>query len=349
MTKLTQTLLLEEATQQADEKLLTLMRRLGIEALPAHETMVLPLERIIVPGAPLIARLATPLVKSIKKVGILQAPAVVLCSGTGLDDPQATFEVVMGRRRVLAARQADLTVIKCEAYTSGTPQLSALLALIENEQRSAAWIKEVEDLHRLIDEGVGLSIDDLAEFGFHRGSLAERLKMAQLPQPILTQMFAGRLSQDVARKIARLNHTQQAKIAQLALVGEEITAEAVKNALRLQVNSGFAPLQTALTEAWETLPVTHVHEQERNGQQADVQGSVPAGSNGVAPSSSPELAHVLAMLQRFEPQTRNNPSLSRISTLTQVLIKELQIVLRQPGSLVAGETTSDREGEVNHV
>lgn len=173
--------------------------------------------------------------------------------------------------------------------------------------------------------------------------------MAQLPQPILTQIFAGRLSQDVARKIARLNSTQQAKIAQLALAGEEITAEAVKNALRLQVNSGFAPLQTALTEAWETLPVAYAPEPERNGQQPAGQGSVPAGSNGVAPSSSPELAHVLAMLQRFEPQTHINPSLSRISTLTQVLIKELQIVLRQPDRLVAGETTSDREGEVNHV
>jgi ParB/RepB/Spo0J family partition protein len=345
MTKLTQSLLLEEATQQADEKLLSLMRRLGIEALPAHETMVLPLERIIVPGASLIARHAAPLVKSIKKVGILQAPAVVLCTGAELDDPQATFEVVMGRRRVLAARLADLTVIKCEAYTSGTPQLSALLALIENEQRSAAWIKEVEDLHRLIDEGVGLSLDDLAEFGFHRGSLAERLKMAQLPQPILTQIFAGRLSQDVARKIARLTPTQQAKIAQLALAGEEITAEAVKNALRLQVNSGFAPLQTALTEAWEMLPLIHVTEPERNGQQPAVQESVPTGSNG----ATPELAHVLLLLQRFEPQTRNNPALSRIGTLTQVLIKELQIVLRQPGSLAAGETTPDGEGEATHV
>jgi ParB/RepB/Spo0J family partition protein len=347
MTKLTQSLLLEEATPQADEKLLTLMRRLGIEALPAHETMALPLERIIVPGASLIARHATPLVKSIKKVGILQAPTVVLCSGTALDDPQATFEVVMGRRRVLAARLAELTVIKCEAYTSGTPQLSALLALIENEQRSAAWIKEVEDLHRLIDEGVGMSLDDLAEFGFHRGTLAERLKMAQLPLPILTQIFAGRLSQDVVRKIARLTPTQQERIAQLALAGEEITAEAVKNALRLQVNSGFAPLQTALTEAWETLPVTHAS--ERNGQQPDVQGSVSAGSNGGVPSPAPELAHVLVMLQRFEPQTRTNPVLSRIGTLTQVLIKELQIVLRQPDGLIVGETTPDGEGEVNHV
>jgi hypothetical protein len=151
------------------------------------------------------------------------------------------------------------------------------------------------------------------------------------------------------RKITRLTPTQQERIAKLALAGEEITAVAVKNALRLQVNSGFAPLQTVLNEAWETLSITNVPEPERNGQQPDVQGSVSAGSNGAAPAPSPELAHVLALLQRFEPQTRTNPALGRIGTLTQVLIKELQIVLRQPDCLVAGETTPEGEGEVTHV
>ena len=36
-------------------------------------------------------------------MGILQAPSVVRLCGTSPDDPEATFEVVIGRRRVLAA------------------------------------------------------------------------------------------------------------------------------------------------------------------------------------------------------------------------------------------------------
>jgi len=169
--------LLEGEVQQVDEKLLTLMRRLGIESLPSHETMLLPRERILVPGEALIIRPSKRLVKSIQRVGILQAPSVVRLGGTSPSDPEATFEVVIGRRRVIAAGLAGLQVIKCEVYASSTPQLSSLLALVENAQRSAAWIKEVEDLRRLIDDGVGMTIDDLADFGFDRGALAERLKI----------------------------------------------------------------------------------------------------------------------------------------------------------------------------
>ena len=70
-------------------------------------------------------------------------------------------------------------------------QLSALLALIENEQRSAAWVREVEALRCLIDEGVGMTLDDLAAFGFDRATLAERLKIAQLPAPLLELRAVG--------------------------------------------------------------------------------------------------------------------------------------------------------------
>src|SRR5438270_2211876 len=59
--------LLEGDVQQVDEKLLTLMRRLGIESLPAHKTMLLPIERIIVPGALLITRPSKRLVKSMQR------------------------------------------------------------------------------------------------------------------------------------------------------------------------------------------------------------------------------------------------------------------------------------------
>ena len=51
-----------------------LWRRLGIEALPEHETMLLPTERLVVPDADHLVRSAKRLVKSIQHVGILQTP-----------------------------------------------------------------------------------------------------------------------------------------------------------------------------------------------------------------------------------------------------------------------------------
>src|SRR5712692_461807 len=222
---------------------------------------------------------------------------------------------------------AGLSVAKCEVYASGTSKLSALLGLIENEQRSAAWIKEIEDLHRLIDEGVGMTLDDLADFGFHRGQLSERLKIAHLPDPILTQLFAGKVSQEVAKRMARLSPVHQEQVAELAQEGEDLTAELITRVLRVQINTGLVPVQTALAEAWTQAPEPHAQPMAGNGH------TIPVAMVAVTPlvdasdgALSP--AQVLAILERFESQTSANPALSRIGTLLRVLIKELQIALR---------------------
>jgi len=331
MTLLKPSPLLEgEDVAQIDDKLLVLMKRLGVEAMPAHETLVLPIARLVVPGADLL-RASQKLVRSIKRVGVLQSPAVVLLTGTSLADAEATFEVMFGRRRVLAAHLAGMVVLKCEVYASGTPQLSSLLALIENEQRSVAWIKEVQDLHRLIEEGVGMTIDELAEFGFDRGSLAERLKMAQLPPALLTAIFAGRVNQATAKRLCRLSPTQQQTIAQLAVAGEEITPDLVKQALRLQVNSGFVPLQEALAASMETEPGAAAMGTDSRGGEAqplaptDPRLSLaPALSNG-APIT---LAAMLATLRAFEGALLLSSSTETLRLLTRTLMQEVEVASR---------------------
>src|SRR6266849_2943525 len=233
-----------------------LLRRLGLETLPAHETMILPPGRPIGVGGDHLARSAKRLVKSIQHVGILQNPSVVVQGGVDIHDDEATFEVFAGLRLVLAAGLAGLTVVKCEVYVASTMQLSALLALIENEQRSAAWVREVEALRCLIDEGVGMTLDDLAAFGFDRATLAERLKIAQLPAPLLNRILSGNVSREVARKLARLTQAQQERVANLILAGVEITTEQVKDILRAQINAGLVPNTSHLRKfASQTRPI----------------------------------------------------------------------------------------------
>jgi ParB-like nuclease domain len=127
----------DEDIQAVNPANAVLWRRLGLEALPDHETLLIPTERLVVVGADHLMHSAKRLLKSIQHVGILQPPSVVVQAGVDLHDPEAAFEVIAGRRRVLAARLAGLLVVKCEVYAASTLPLSALLALIENEQRSA--------------------------------------------------------------------------------------------------------------------------------------------------------------------------------------------------------------------
>jgi len=191
--------------------------------------------------------------------------------------------------------------------------LSALLALIENEQRSSAWVKEVEDLRCLIDEKVGMTLEDLAEFGFDRGTLRERLKIALLPAPILAQISAGRMSEALARRIARLSASHQARLSEVAVEEEEVTPELVSATLRKQVNAGLAPLQIALDQAWM--------EGSATGEPAPRGEDEPSGMAAT-------VAQVREVLAQFEPMASADPALSRVRALIQALIKELDIALR---------------------
>jgi ParB/RepB/Spo0J family partition protein len=316
-----------------------LWRRLGLEALPDHETLLLPTERLVVAGSEHLMRSAKRLVKSIQHVGILQSPSVVRKSGSEILDPEAVFEVIAGRRRVLAARLAGLAVVKCEVYTASTIPLSALLALIENEQRSAAWVREVEALRCLIDEGVGMTIDDLAAFGFDRATLAERLKIAQLPAPLLNCVLKGKVSREVARKLVRLTQAQQGRIASLADAGEEITTEKVNDLLRAQINAGLMPVQFALVNGSDdhspedlTL-ASHLSPQHLLSVPGCEKKPDDAGKESEAeryPSASATaMTSLLAALHAFTHSSDYRVTPQAVRTLTQALEQQLRLALRE--------------------
>ena len=344
---------------------LLLLQRLGVTSVPAHETQHLPVERLLVQDAAHITRSAKRLVKSIQQVGILQTPSVVMCDGCAIHDPDATFTVIAGRRRVLAARLAGLTVIKCEVYASSTLPLSALLALIENTQRSAAWVQEVGALRQLLDEKVGLTVDDLATFGFDRVHLAERLKIAQLPSPLLSCVLAGTVSRDVARKLVRLSPSQQERVAQLANAGEELTAEHVNAVLRVQIASGLLPLQATLAQRFQAAPVAHISSTVlpssvgRCAVAEEVGEQTPPGSSltsrptacDTSPTAGQPLQDVLQALRLFQQCDTYRTVPRAIQTLTEALAQQVGLALRtasvahHPGQAVPVREEHDAQGQ----
>jgi len=240
-------------------------------------------------------------------------------------------------------------VVKCEAYAASTIPLSALLALIENEQRSAAWVREVEALRCLIDEGVGLTLDDLAAFGFDRATLSERLKIAQLPVPLLNRVLKGDVSREVARKLARLTQAQQERVVGLAEAGEEITGERVNNLLRAQINAGLEPIQAALAQGWNappshlptlsnSLPLTTPGYEEQAGQAACA--GKESASEMYPSTATTSMTSLLAALHAFaqSPDCRTTPQAVR--TLIQALEQQLCLALREARSSSQSDPTT---------
>src|SRR5260221_4436318 len=226
--------------------------------------------------------------------------------------------------------------------------VSAVVALVENEERSAGWVREVEALRCLIDEGVGMTLDDLAAFGFDRATLAERLKIAQLPVPLLNRVLSGNVSREVARKLARLTQSQQERVARLAEAGEEITAERINDILRAQINAGLEPIQAALAQGWnappshlptlsDSLPLPTPGCEEQGGQAACAgKESEPE----MCPSASTtSMTSLLAALHAFaqSPDYRTTPQ--AVQTLTQALEQQLRLALREARSSSQSQTT----------
>ena len=344
-----------------------LLKRLGMDALPAHDTLTLPTERLIVVGADHLVRSAKRLVKSIQHVGILQNPSVVVLGNRNIHDVEATFEVIAGRRRVLAACLAGLRVIKCEAYTASTMPLSALIALIENEQRSSAWVREVEALRCLMEEKVGMTLDDLAAFGFDRATLSERLKIARLPPALLNRVLAGNVSREVARKLVRLTQAQQECIASLAEMGEAMTTERVNSILRAQINAGFAPIQAALAQGWNDQTAGHrspgaallsqsfltASDREQQTRQSVCIPGEGAMQDTCPSNSTTSMTALLATLQAFTHSSDSRMAPKAVQTLAQALEQQLRLALlearpsSQPDAPV--QPHSEQEGEHTDV
>src|SRR5438876_10864824 len=194
-----------------DEALLALMKRLGIESPLSYQTRHLPIGRLIVPGDKLMKNSAGQFQTNIQLVGLLHAPLVVLEQGQGIDDPEATFRVVAGRRRVAGACRAGLTYIECRVYDALSPQMRALIVLSENMHRSPAWVQELKALVELVEGGVGMTDTELAKsLGVPVTRVREQLKLAHLPSPLLSQIFGGKMNLGTAKPLVRPSKTQQA-------------------------------------------------------------------------------------------------------------------------------------------
>lgn len=133
------------------------------------------------------------LADSIKKVGVLQ-PILVRAHGGG-------YQIIAGERRWRAARAAGLERVPVRVMAISDTEALAL-ALIENLQRSDLNpVEEARGYRRLIAE-YGMTQAELADrVSKSRSTVANTLRLLDLPDDIQEQVYEGRLSAGHARAI----------------------------------------------------------------------------------------------------------------------------------------------------
>ncbi len=169
------------------------------------------------------------LADSIKQNGILQPIAVRKRTGGG-------YEIIAGERRWRAAQIAGLHEIP--AIIKQVSDRDALqLALIENIQREDLDpIEEAESYERLMDE-FSLSQQDVAEkVGKERSTVANSLRLIQLPREIKEMISGKMISTGHAKVLLSIQEkTQQVKMAK-QVIEKKLSVRALEQALKSYSN-----------------------------------------------------------------------------------------------------------------
>ena len=144
---------------------------------------------------------------SIAKHGVL-SPILVRETGAG------GYELIAGERRLRAAKKAGLQTLPC-LIDSAEDQVSLELALIENLQREDLNpIEEARGYDRLKRE-FSLTQENISEVtGKARSSIANAMRLLNLPQSIIDLLYSGDLEKGHAKILASMETKDAEELAQ---------------------------------------------------------------------------------------------------------------------------------------
>lgn len=168
------------------------------------------------------------LAASIEKQGMVQ-PIVV----TPEDD--GAFLIVAGERRWRAAQRAGLEQVPVVVRQVDDERELLELALVENLQRSDLNPVEEAEAYRALGDRFGLSQQEIAtQVGKGRSTVANALRLLDLPEAVLDLLRSGELSAGHARPLLALDDSaEQLRLAREASA-EGLTAREIEAKTRRQ-------------------------------------------------------------------------------------------------------------------
>ena len=163
------------------------------------------------------------LADSIATYGVLQP--IIVRENT---DVEGTYEIIAGERRWRAAKMAGLSEIPAVVF-DGDELKAAQVALIENIQREDLNPVEEAMGYGALIEKFGLTQDQVAkQVGRNRSTVANMLRLLDLPDEVLEMLRAGDLTVGHARPLLALATEEQMIDVANRIVAQELSARAVE-------------------------------------------------------------------------------------------------------------------------
>ncbi|MGY1731465.1 ParB/RepB/Spo0J family partition protein [Geodermatophilus sp. SYSU D01045] len=172
------------------------------------------------------------LTHSVREFGLLQ-PIVVRERTDG--DGGAPYELIMGERRLRAARAAELETVP--AIVRDTED-DALLrdALLENIHRVQLNPLEEAAAYQQLLEEFGATHEELAQrIGRSRSQVTNTIRLLKLPVKVQTRVAAGVISAGHARALLGLDDAEAQEALAARIVAEGLSVRATEEAVALAV------------------------------------------------------------------------------------------------------------------
>jgi ParB family chromosome partitioning protein len=216
----------------------------GLVAVPGAKLAYLELSRII-PNPQQPRKFFEPealaeLVHSVKEFGVLQ-PIVVRPSK---DD----FELIMGERRLRAAKEAGLTSIPA-VIRETTDENMLRDALLENLHRANLNPLEEASAYKQLLEDFGITQEELADrLGRSRPQITNTLRLLKLPIDVQQKLVAGVISAGHARALLALSSEDQMRDLAARVVREGISVRGLEELIA----SGAKPKKPTIKPGGKT-------------------------------------------------------------------------------------------------
>ena len=193
---------------------------------------------------------------SIAQYGVIQ-PITVRRAGD-------MYRIIAGERRWRAARMAGLSEIPV-VIMDADEQKSAEMALVENIQReNLNPIEEAEAIEALMDD-FGLTQDEASKcIGRSRSTVANLLRLLDLPDSVREFIISGALSAGHAKAILSLNDRNRAEEAAKAVIAAEMSVRDTEKLIK-KMNAEVKDIDAPIKEKPE---INYTRELERKIEKA---------------------------------------------------------------------------------
>lgn len=174
------------------------------------------------------------LADSIREHGVLQ-PLVV--RSVAMESGEDRFELVAGERRLRAAQAADWQRVPVQLKTLTDRQM-AELAIVENVQRKdLTALEKAESFQRYLEQ-YGCTQDELAKrVQVDRSTVANLIRLLELPEPVKALLAAGDISQGHARALLPLGEEEEQIAFANRIQSQSLSVRATEQAVQDQIHA----------------------------------------------------------------------------------------------------------------